>query len=210
LEDPAQKIMFLGGRWVTAPGGGAGLEHVDGAVYLTISLRNVGSGIAVCQRWIAFPQPPNEVGLVQVPLEQFRPQSRDLYVPSGDIGMWQGALRHPDDEMRAQVATAIDTRQPITVDLLYSDQVGLQRTISRFGLYPAAERWIASLNRHWYLDWEGPRPEAVTLAAADMILHEEQAAEERRAMDSVERSESLPTDSEGERSDDFQSESQAD
>lgn len=211
LEDPPQKIMFLGGLWITAPGGGAGVEHVAGVVYLTISLRNVGSGIAVCQGWTASPQTPIEAGVVQTALDQFRPQSRDLYVPSGDIGMWQGALRHPDDQMRAQIATAIETKQPITVDLLYSDQVGLQRTISRFGLYPVAERWIASLNRHWYLDWEGPRPEAVTLAATDMILHEEEAAAERRALDGAEQPETrLTEDSEGDPYDDFQSDSRTD
>src|ERR1700681_3460132 len=44
LEDPMQKIMFLEGHWVTAPGGRAAVEHIDGAVYLAISLRNVGSG----------------------------------------------------------------------------------------------------------------------------------------------------------------------
>ena len=30
------------------------------------------------------------------PLKEFRLQSRDLYIPAGDIGMWQGALRNPD------------------------------------------------------------------------------------------------------------------
>ena len=211
LEDPPQKIMFLGGEWISAPGGGAGVAHIAGVVYLTISLRNVGSGIAVCQAWAASPQTPIEAGLVQRPLDQFRPQSRDLYVPSGDIGMWQGALRHPDDQMRAELATAIETKQPITVDLLYSDQVGLQRTISRFGLYPAAERWVASLNRHWYLDWEGPRPESVTLAAADMILHEEEAAAERRTLDGVGQPDvHLTDDPEGDPYDDVQSDSRTD
>src|SRR6202167_2763376 len=51
LEDPQQKIMFLGGHWVSVAGGHAAVEHLDGAVYLAISLRNVGSGIAVCQGW---------------------------------------------------------------------------------------------------------------------------------------------------------------
>src|SRR3954471_16422528 len=55
LEDPKQKIMFLEGHWVSADGGRAAVEHVDGAVYLAISLRNVGSGIAVCQGWVARP-----------------------------------------------------------------------------------------------------------------------------------------------------------
>ena len=52
LEDPKQKIMFFGGHWVSASGGRAAVEHIDGIVYLAISLRNVGSGIAVCQGWV--------------------------------------------------------------------------------------------------------------------------------------------------------------
>src|ERR1700733_12440398 len=51
LEDPKQKIIFLGGHWVSASGGRAAVEHLDGIVYLAISLRNVGTGIAVCQGW---------------------------------------------------------------------------------------------------------------------------------------------------------------
>jgi hypothetical protein len=45
LEDPKQKIMFFGGHWVSAPGGRAAVEHLDGTVSLAISLRNVGTGI---------------------------------------------------------------------------------------------------------------------------------------------------------------------
>jgi hypothetical protein len=41
--------------------------------------------------------------------------------------------------------------------------------------------WLASLSRHWYLDWEGPRPESLTLAAADAVLRDHEAATERRA-----------------------------
>ena len=55
LEDPMQKIMFLEGNWVSASGGRAAVEHIDGVVYLAISLRNVGSGIAVCQGWAVRP-----------------------------------------------------------------------------------------------------------------------------------------------------------
>src|SRR5215472_19373436 len=51
LEDPKQKIMFMEGHWVSAEGGRAAVEHQDGVVYLAISQRNVGTGIAVCQGW---------------------------------------------------------------------------------------------------------------------------------------------------------------
>src|SRR5271170_5680827 len=63
LEDPVQKIMFMEGNWVSAEGGRAGVEHIDGAVYLAISLRNVGSGIAVCQGWAVRPTEGTSVNI---------------------------------------------------------------------------------------------------------------------------------------------------
>src|SRR5262249_59991164 len=99
--------------------------------------------------------------------EEFRRQSVDLYIPAGDIGRWQGALRNPDDPLRAAIAEVIDARQPIAVELLYTDQVGGQRTITRFGLVPAADSWLANVIRHWYLDWDGPRPDTEVLAAGE-------------------------------------------
>ncbi len=181
FDDPTQKIMFLEGNWVTATGGHAAVQHTDGSVYLAISLRNVGSGIAVCQGWSVRPGAGSSRDFpTHVPLEDLRLQSRDLYVPAGDIGMWQGALRNPDDQLRAAVVDRIETGQSIMVEVLYSDLVGRQRTISRFGLVPAGESWLATLNRHWYLDWEGPRPEDLTLAASEMILRDQEAAVQRR------------------------------
>lgn len=182
LEDPKQKIMFLEGNWVSAAGGRAAVEHNDGVVYLVISLRNVGSGIAVCQGWVVRPGAGSTRNYpTHAPLEDFRLQSRDLYVPAGDIGMWQGALRDPDDIVRAAIVDGIETRQQVTVELLYSDQIGRQRTISRFGLMPVDDTWLVNLTRHWYLDWEGPRPESLTLAASEVIMREHDAAVERRA-----------------------------
>jgi hypothetical protein len=182
LEDPKQKIMFLEGHWVSAAGGRAAVEHIDGIVYLAISLRNVGSGIAVCQGWAVRPEAgPTRDYPTHAAVDQYRLQSRDLYIPAGDIGMWQGALRNPDDPVRAGVVDAIESSQPITVELLYSDQVGRQRTISRFALFPADEAWLAGLNRHWYLDWDGPRPDNLAVAASEAILRDQAAAVERRA-----------------------------
>jgi hypothetical protein len=46
ISDPPQKLMFADGHWVNPDGGHGTAEHIDGIVYLSISLRNVGSGIA--------------------------------------------------------------------------------------------------------------------------------------------------------------------
>jgi hypothetical protein len=180
FDDPAQKIMFVEGRWVKAGGGRAVAEHDNGTVYLAINVRNVGSGIAVCQGWTA------RAGFLtsrtmptHTRAEEFRAQSRDLYIPAGDVGMWQGALRNPDDPVRAELVEAIEARQQISIELLYSDQVGGQRTITRFGLSPTGDSWIASMNRHWYLEWTGPRPEDELNAAAEAVLRDREAAERR-------------------------------
>lgn len=167
---------------MSADGGRAAVEHIDDSVYLAISLRNVGSGIGVCQGWVARPgMGTTQIYPTHAPLEEFRPQSRDLYIPAGDVGMWQGALRDPDDPVRAAIVDAIHTGERITIELLYSDQVGRQRTISRFSLMPIGDGWLTLHNRHWYLDWDGPRPESASIAATEMIMHEREAAIARRA-----------------------------
>lgn len=177
FDDPPQKIMFVEGHWVRAPGGRAAVEHIDGTVFLAVSLRNVGSGIGVCQGWTAkaalgssreFP--------THAPEEEFRSQTRDLYIPTGDIGMWQGAVRDPADGLHSALAEAIDARRPMSLELLYSDQIGQQRTITRFGLMPTADSWITTVNRHWYLDWDGPRAERDIIAASEAIEREREAA----------------------------------
>jgi hypothetical protein len=178
FEDPLQKLMFVDQHWVSAAGGRGAAEHLDGNVYLAISLRNVGSGIGVCQGWaVTTGLATSRSAPTPAALDDFRAQTRDLYVPAGDIGMWQGALRNPEDPVRAATAAAIDTRQPITIELLYSDQVGLQRTITRFSLIPNADSWLAAMTRHWYLDWDGPRPDNQVRAAVDLVLAEMEAAE---------------------------------
>jgi hypothetical protein len=171
LDDPAQKLGFVDNHWVSTAGGQSTAEHIDGAVYLTISLRNVGSGIAVCQAWYASPL------LIRAnakpsytPLDEFHLQSRDLYIPPGDIGMWQGALRDPEDPLRAALAAAIDAGEDIAVELLYSDLIGRQRTITRFGLVAKGGARYTSMSRHWYLDWDGPRPANQTQMATENIL----------------------------------------
>jgi hypothetical protein len=180
LEDPLQKLMFVDEHWVSAAGGRAAAEHVDGSVYLGISLRNVGSGLGVCQGWTVRPGlNTSRTSPTPAASDEFRVQTRDLYIPAGDIGMWQGALRHPDDPVRIATAEAIDARRPITIELLYTDQVGLQRTITRFGLIPTADSWLASVTRHWHLDWDGPRSEQVVRAAVDTVLRDFEAAEHR-------------------------------
>jgi hypothetical protein len=152
-----QKIMFVDGHWVRVGGSGAVAQHVDGTVYLAMSLHNVGAGIGVLQGWFVQPglrtsrEDPADEG-------EFRMQTRDLYIAPGDIGLRQGALRDPAEETHPPIAEAAERREVISIDLLYTDQAGGQRTISRFLLVPVGEdTWTASVGRHWYLDRDGPR-----------------------------------------------------
>lgn len=93
-----------------------------------------------------------------VPEKDFRRLTRDLYIAAGEVGLCQGALRDPADDAHIPIADAAEQRQTITIELLYTDQVGGQRSISRFHLAPVGEdTWLASVGRHWYLDQEGPR-----------------------------------------------------
>lgn len=197
FDDPIQKIMFVEGKWFRAAGGRGVLQHEDGNVYLVLSLRNVGSGIAVCQGWaVRAGLQSSRRAPAHFPEDEFRTQTRDLYIPAGDIGLWQGALRDQRDVICSQVAAAIHAREPVTIELLYSDQVGEQRTISRFGLTPFSdengeESWIASGSRHWFLDRRGPRPEAEVNAAAEEILRLQ--AERAEAQEAEAAAQSSPT-----------------
>jgi hypothetical protein len=157
FQDPPEKIGFMDEHWVKVEGGRAVAEVSDGVVYLAIALRNVGSGIAVLDRWDFFPQR----ALNDVPHRdpaQYRRLTRDLYVPPGDLGFWQGAFRDVEDPIFNEAAAAIKARQPVTVDLFYGDHEGGQHTISRFGLIPRADgAWITAVSRHWNIERDDPR-----------------------------------------------------
>jgi hypothetical protein len=51
LEDPPVKVGFMDDRWLLVPGGQGADEVTAEAVYLAISVRNVGTGIAVLHGW---------------------------------------------------------------------------------------------------------------------------------------------------------------
>ena len=120
-------------------------------------MRNVGSGIAVLHGWFFFPSLRRGVKEGPAPLEDFHRLTRDLYIASGDVGFWQGSFRDPDSEEFAQAREAIEANQPFTVDLLYGDHAGGQRTVSRFALLPGDGKLIATIGRHWNIDRPDPR-----------------------------------------------------
>jgi hypothetical protein len=134
--------------------GGAGQE----TVYLAMSLHNAGSGLAVLHGWRFYPD--RVLGLqAHSPPEEFRMQSRDLYIPVNDAGFWQAAFRDPEDPEYPAALEAIKSRTPVTIDLLYGDYEGGQRVISRFSVVPRRDNefWLPSVVRHWNVDRPDPR-----------------------------------------------------
>ena len=95
LDDPPQKVLFVDGRWVRVPGGGAVAEAADGGVYLAMSrTQRRFRASPCCTAGGSTPTSDARDGPAP-PLEEFERLTRDLYVPAGDVGFWQGALRDP-------------------------------------------------------------------------------------------------------------------
>jgi hypothetical protein len=164
-HETIQKINWGDGHWAALPPGRAVLEEEDGVIYMAMSLQNVGSGIAILHGWridagvrISPQASLEEMRATAMRIRPdpatFRPQTRDLYSPPGDLSFWQAAIRTPDDPDRHRVEAAIRNECPLIVDLLYGDHEGGQQTISRFSLsrYPGKDEWFSSVVQHWYLN----------------------------------------------------------
>ncbi|HEU0192863.1 MAG TPA: hypothetical protein VFQ71_01610 [Gaiellales bacterium] len=158
LDDPSQKVSFVDEKWLHVAGGGAAGEATDEAVYLAVSLRNVGNGIAVLHGWHLDPDRGRSAPSRPPPEGDFTRLSRDLYIAAGDTGFWQGSFRDPSQQQFAAARAAIAERRYMSVFILYGDQEGGQRVISMFGLNPRDDgAYIATIGRHWQLDRPDPR-----------------------------------------------------
>jgi hypothetical protein len=160
-QDPPQKVGFVDDHWLLLRDGLAAVQEAAGNLYLAIPLRNVASGIAVLHGWFIWTQ--RATADVPPALDDFHRLRRDLYVPAGDVSFWQAAIRDSSDPLYAPLREAIEARTGISVDVLYGDHEGGQRTITRFYLSPRFRtegepwQWLCSTSRHWNLDREEPR-----------------------------------------------------
>jgi hypothetical protein len=155
VTDPPQKALWNDRHVAKIEGGRAVAEHVGDVIYLAIGLRNMGAGIALLHGWHIWPTFERQE---PAPAEDFRRLAVDLYVPPNGAGYWESALRDPAEESFAAMAEVIATREPFVVDILYGDQDGGQRTISRFIVLPAGDDgWYTQAPRHWTLDRPAPR-----------------------------------------------------
>ena len=168
-------MLVPGGNGVAQIGGGDGtLGPADGVLYFSVSVRNVGNGMAVLHGWRLSYNHAAVIGPAP-PLSEFTLQTRDLYIPVNDTGFWQGAIRDLADPRYEMAHKVTEGRAEWYVDLLYGDYDGGQRTITRFrcqyrpmhgdgpdGPGPDGGKqnpgtWLATVARHWALDQPDPR-----------------------------------------------------
>ena len=160
-EDPPVKVGFADDHYVQVRGSSGTAEVTEAAIYLTMSVRNAGSGIAVLHGWRA--ELTSQLSLLAhadcPDVTSFRRLTRDLYIAAGDISFWQGAYRDPGEAEFREVDSRIRSRERIFIDLLYGDHRGGQRVVSRFSLQPrdSGEDWYVTVSRHWNVDLPDPR-----------------------------------------------------
>jgi hypothetical protein len=156
-EDPDQKLLWRDLHRARLGGGGAVFEQEDGVIYLAAGLRNAGTGIGLLHGWYPYPERNLEDGHADP--EEFRRLTIDLYIPAGGVGYFEAAMRDNDDPMLAPMMEALTQREPYTLDLLYGDQLGHQRAISRFTVLPSDhdDAWYCRVARHWNLSGPAPR-----------------------------------------------------
>jgi hypothetical protein len=160
-DDPMQKIRWVDDHWARLDGSQASVEMVDGSIYLAISLRNVGPGLGVIFGWSVLADLVRANEAPHAAPEDFRMQTRDLYIAPGDVGFWQAAIREARDPDYAALSRDIQGVRGFTIDILYGDHEGGQRTITRFGMIPLQTsddtKWFPNVARHWNLDRPDPR-----------------------------------------------------
>lgn len=91
-DDAVERVRFGDDHRLMVPGHGGTIELADGNIYMAMALRNGGIGLAVIHGWRA-DQLNRELVNDGPDVADFRRQSRDLYIPAGYTGFWQGAIR---------------------------------------------------------------------------------------------------------------------
>jgi hypothetical protein len=151
--DDAERVTFGDREIVQLRGGFASVEVRGDNLYFAAQLRNIGGGLGVLSAW--WMDTDVEPSLDRPPdLGVFNAQQRHLFVPPGDVGYWQGAIRVDDTDRgdREAIRAAIEHRKRLALFLRYSDQDGGHDTLTRFTLMPDDDgEWIFGIGRHWTL-----------------------------------------------------------
>jgi hypothetical protein len=156
-DDPLERVRFGDEVVLEVSGHGGAIKAKNDGVYMAVALRNGGAGVAVLQAWRA--EASDLTGPDAPDLAEFRQQSRHLYIPAGETGFWQGAIRGTDDPWYESLREAGEQRQRVLIDVLYGDQDGGQRAIARFSVseWPQIPGERADVVRHWNVDRDDPR-----------------------------------------------------
>jgi hypothetical protein len=156
-EDPKERIRFGDGQFLVVPGHGAAITFENANVYMAIALRNGGTGLAVIHAWRVSVMARTDSERPE--LSEFRRQTRDLYIPAGETGFWQGAIRDRSDPDYDALRLAVDRRERVMIDVLYGDHEGGQRMIGRFSIsdWQDVEGERAEVLRYWNVDRDDPR-----------------------------------------------------
>jgi hypothetical protein len=149
------RVNFYEVHGIAVPGGRAAIEFVEANLYLVVSLRNVGSGIAVLHGGMVYPR-RLPAGWDPEP-DTFRMLTRDIYIPPGDVGFWQIAWREDRHPTPPEIVRAVEEGYLIA-DILYGDFEGGQRAVVRIGIAREDDgAWHLTTVRHWQVDRLEPR-----------------------------------------------------
>ena len=125
-------------------------------IYLAAALRNAGNGVAVLHGW--YPSVDWQLApQTHAPVEQFRRLTRDLHIPAGDVGFWQGAIRDPGDPY----PRSSSPRSQRTTDPPSTSSTATTRAASVPSLASPSHRSKTAIcstsSRYWNLDQRDPR-----------------------------------------------------
>jgi hypothetical protein len=156
FEDPVEKITWMDQHVTKAPGGRGMFEAEEGVYYFAAAVRNVGTGLAILHGWAI--QRDQYAECHGGDEDAYRRLNRDLYIAPNDNGFWQGAIRDAGDTDRRLAEELFTSRERFAVDLLYGDQHGGQRVVTRFGFTAYGDDgWLCTTARHWFIDRDDPR-----------------------------------------------------
>jgi hypothetical protein len=158
-DDRTEKVNWMDEHYERLEGGHGVLKEGEGAIYLAANLRNAGAGLAIMHGWYMHLD-RNAARDACPEDDSFRRLTRDLYIAPNDTGFWQGAIRDEADPDRERLLAVCRNHGYFAVDILYGDQEGGQRTVSRFVFTPLPDRegdYFVTTGRHWYLDRDDPR-----------------------------------------------------
>jgi len=158
-DDPTQTVRFGDGVLIEVRGHAGSVELNRENLYMAIGVRNGGSGLALIHGWRI--EVADQTGNQPPSTDEFRRQQRDIYIPAGETGYWQGAIRDRSDPDYDEIRAAMRSGSRISVDLIYGDYEGGQRTIARIGLTRDGlvdrDDYRAEVGRYWNIDGIDPR-----------------------------------------------------